>query len=536
MGGAGHAHWGDDRMTRGAKRGAAAVAGMAAAAAVAALAFLWPAPEYGDRPLAPTLAPKPAAVAPGVFLLGGVAPAAAYAVETSDGVVLVDSGLDDSADGVTAQLAEVGLDPGRVRAVLLTHAHADHSLGAGRLRAGGARVYAGRGDCGPLRAGGPREAFFSTFHMPDRQPHPTAVDVELAGGEEIVVGRTRITALAAPGHTPGSICYLLDRGPDGGRVLFTGDVVQHLDGGPDTLGTYAAALPPLYRGDARDYLATLRRLRDLPAPHYVLPGHPRMDAEPQKPRIPPDRWQELLDRGIAEMERLVARFDADGADFLDGTPKELLPGLRYLGDADGAAVYALATPAGVVVWDPPAAGVLAERLKAAGWGDRKVIAALLTSADDTRLVDLPGVVAATGCRVVVGAAGVDRVRGKLPAGAVVVPADEAGSQGWFDGAAVTLQGRGVAPTAYRFALAGKAVLVSGRIPGKFPTIDAEAALTREVRLADGGAEAYVRSLDRLGQLKPDVWLPAVPAHGQNANLYDDDWAKVLKRNREALVW
>jgi hypothetical protein len=31
-------------------------------------------------------------------------------------------------------------------------------------------------------------------------------------------------------------------------------------------------------------------------------------------------------------------------------------------------------------------------------------------------------------------------------------------------------------------------------------------------------------------VNPDLWLPAVPIHGQNANLYDQDWAKVVAQN------
>jgi hypothetical protein len=31
---------------------------------------------------------------------------------------------------------------------------------------------------------------------------------------------------------------------------------------------------------------------------------------------------------------------------------------------------------------------------------------------------------------------------------------------------------------------------------------------------------------------PDLWLPAVPVHGQNANLYDRDWENVLGQNRQ----
>ena len=40
------------------------------------------------------------------------------------------------------------------------------------------------------------------------------------------------------------------------------------------------------------------------------------------------------------MTILQARHEADGADFLDGTPKRLLPDLYYLGDFQGNAVYA----------------------------------------------------------------------------------------------------------------------------------------------------------------------------------------------------
>ena len=49
--------------------------------------------------------------------------------------------------------------------------------------------------------------------------------------------------IATPGHTPGSVCYLLDRGRL--RVLFSGDVIIHL--GPRTLGTYTTYLAPRCR-------------------------------------------------------------------------------------------------------------------------------------------------------------------------------------------------------------------------------------------------------------------------------------------------
>ena len=56
------------------------------------------------------------------------------------------------------------------------------------------------------------------------------------------------------------------------------------------LGTYSAYLSPRYRGNAKDYLDTLERLRQMPVPDLVLPGHPRADVSPQSPCLSQERW------------------------------------------------------------------------------------------------------------------------------------------------------------------------------------------------------------------------------------------------------
>jgi metallo-beta-lactamase class B len=486
--------------------------------------------------VARVLVPEAVAVAPRIYLLGKMSPAAAYVVDTADGLVLIDSGLDAGAEDVTSQLAALGLDAGRLRAILLTHGHADHSLGARSLRQRtGAKVYAGRADCPPLRAGEPRVAFFSNYHMPERSPHPTTVDVELAGDEVLAFGDTRFRALATPGHTPGSVCYLLER-PDL-RALFTGDVIMHLGPGSGNLGTYAAYLPPLYRGNARDYLASLRRLRALAVPDLVLPGHPGMDRVPASPRLTAGRWQALLEEGIAEMEQLLARYEADGASFLDGIPKKLLPGLHYLGDCGGSAVYALDTPGGLFLFDAPGGPALvdflARRFKELGWEGRKPSAVILTSADERATAGLAALVKGSGCRIVAPKAGVEEVRRLCPAGVAVLTAEDLEKGGGFEVRAIPLGGRGLAPVAYRLRWAGKTVLVTGRIPEKKPRLEIE-----NLRRALGGdstrREQYAAALDRLAPVAPDLWLPAVPVDGQNANVYDREWAETLAANREVL--
>src|SRR5262249_31541573 len=160
----------------------------------------------------PRLDFAPVTLARGLHLLGGLSPAAAYVVETPAGLVLIDAGLEPDAHSVKAQMTSLRLDWRQLRAILLTHAHGDHSGGAEHLRAAtGARIYAGSGDSAVLRAGGPRDAIYSTFFVPDDiRPVRTVVDVELHGGETLEFGDAHFRTIAAPGHTPGSVCYLLE--------------------------------------------------------------------------------------------------------------------------------------------------------------------------------------------------------------------------------------------------------------------------------------------------------------------------------------
>jgi glyoxylase-like metal-dependent hydrolase (beta-lactamase superfamily II) len=390
----------------------------------------------------PTLRPQALTIVPGVHLLGGLSPSAAYVVETSDGLILVDSGLDRNAAQVKAQMAALKLDWRKIRAILLTHVHGDHSGGAEFLRrATGAKVYAGAGDANVLHAGAPRAAFFSTFYMGSQVPHPTTVDVALQGNETLTFGDVRVRVLAMPGHTPGSVCYLAER--DGRRLLFGGDVILMLRGDEPPrnelrkpLGTYSAYLAPCYRGNARDFLASLRRLRELPVPDLVLPGHPRADPTPQSPALSQSRWEAMLDGGIRDMEELLARYERDGADFLDGQAKRLLPDLYYFGEFRGWAVYGFFAGSRFFVVDAPGGPGLSEflnaRLEQLGRKGVAPTAVLLTSCRPEAVAGLRELAEKCHPTVFASTAGLDRIRELCPAGTTVRPAEELPAQGWFD--------------------------------------------------------------------------------------------------------
>jgi len=378
--------------------------------------------------------------------------------------------------------------------------------------------------------------------MPRETPHQTGVDAELDGGEVIVVGGVRFRAVATPGHTPGSICYLMERGPL--RALFSGDVIMMLRGDEKPyselgkpLGTYAAYLAPRYGGDAKTYLSSLRLLRALPVPDLVLPGHPRADPTPQSPVLSQAGWEALLDRGIQDMEQLLARYERDGALFLDDEPKRLLPDLYYLGDFHSRAVYGFfASPKFVVVDAPGGRGLvdfLHARLRQLGQSPAEPTAVLLTSCGPGAMAGLPELIERCRVQVVAPPQGIRIVRESCPAGTVVLSADDLPKLGWLAIRPVPLRGRGLSPMAYQLSWAQKTVLFSGQIPIKV-NYEAQEALFSDFLAARGDVPDYCSSLEVLRAVKPDLWLPAIPSDGQNANLYDNEWEQIIADNRVAI--
>lgn len=123
----------------------------------------------------------------------------------------------DAPHDVDAIMAVVG--DRAVRAILLTHAHDDHSRKAPELRE---RVVA------PIMLHPDDRPLWELTHPQDDRGH--LWDVDLGDGFEIMVGGTLLRALHTPGHAPGAVCF---HAPSLGAV-FTGDTL--FQGGPGATG------------------------------------------------------------------------------------------------------------------------------------------------------------------------------------------------------------------------------------------------------------------------------------------------------------
>lgn len=147
-----------------------------------------------------------------------------------------------------------GMDIERLDYILLTHGHHDHTLGLASLREHfGGRIVMHESET----------AFLSDDALSLRHPAfgsmPRAenADVSVRDGDTLPFGDGCIRVLHTPGHTRGSVCYLL------GDVLFAGDTLFQESVGRTDLPT----------GNTAQLLQSVRRLAALEGDCRVLPGH-----------------------------------------------------------------------------------------------------------------------------------------------------------------------------------------------------------------------------------------------------------------------
>ena len=84
---------------------------------------------------------KVKAILPGLYMLPGMVNV--YLIAEPDGYVLIDTGFPKSAEKILKGIETVGVAPGQIRHIILTHGHPDHIGSAAALKkATGATVYA----------------------------------------------------------------------------------------------------------------------------------------------------------------------------------------------------------------------------------------------------------------------------------------------------------------------------------------------------------------------------------------------------------
>jgi hydroxyacylglutathione hydrolase len=133
--------------------------------------------------------------------------------------IAVDAGY--SAKAVSRELRRLAVDPSSVTHLFLTHTDLDHAGGLALLSH--AQIFLSSAEEQMIDG---RTARFLGIYRNARIPRPYSL---LQDGDLVAAGKIRIRAIATPGHTPGSMSFLVDE-----KVLFSGDTLTLQNGRVDT--------------------------------------------------------------------------------------------------------------------------------------------------------------------------------------------------------------------------------------------------------------------------------------------------------------
>ncbi len=142
--------------------------------------------------------------------------------------------------------------------ILLTHGHFDHIGGVRTVKEmTGAKVVISKEDEDMLSSPFRSLAAYSGINQ-----RSASADITVSDNDIIELGESKIRVLATPGHTSGSVCYLV------ANELFTGDTLF--------CGSYGRTDFPT--GNSKELVTSLKRLFSLNGNYNVYPGHDELST------------------------------------------------------------------------------------------------------------------------------------------------------------------------------------------------------------------------------------------------------------------
>lgn len=228
---------------------------------------------------------------------------AAYLITGSQGHILIDGAMPESAEQIAGNIRRLGFRIRDVRVLLANHAHMDHAGGlAGLKRLTGARLLASAGDRPELESGrvGYREEYW---------PFPAVkVDGLLRDGAVVRLGTTALTTRLTPGHTRGCTSWTL-------RVREAGRPVDVLFACSLTVAGQPLVGSRLYPDAAADFARTFAKLRGVRADVFLgyhaegfdLPAkRARLEAGDRFAFVDPGETRRRVDAAEAAFRRELA--------------------------------------------------------------------------------------------------------------------------------------------------------------------------------------------------------------------------------------
>ncbi len=171
-----------------------------------------------------------------------------YLISSDCGAVIIDPG--QMNDEIRQFIND---NNGKEIAILLTHNHFDHILGANEARnLSHGKIYISEADANGLADGSVNlcERFCIDFE-------PFVADCTLSDNQVLTIGDINIKVMVTPGHSKGSACYVI------GDWIFSGD----------TLFRMSVGRTDFFGGNSVELADSLKRLGEIKGDFDVYSGH-----------------------------------------------------------------------------------------------------------------------------------------------------------------------------------------------------------------------------------------------------------------------
>lgn len=233
----------------------------------------------------------------GPIYLVGTKGLSEYLLKTTEGLILINTGMPGSGPLTAASIMRLGFDPKDLKLILVGHAHIDHAGAVAYLqKTYKAKVAIIKEEQALLESGGRTDFFYSEY--PEFLFEPAKADIVFNDQSQLKVGDVTLTALLTNGHTQGSTTFVTnvtDNGKSYNVVFVNGLTIN-----PGyRLGTDVASYP----GIAENYRHTLEVLESLKpdiwlAPHNEMYGfeakHARAEKEGAQAYVDPEGYRQYL--------------------------------------------------------------------------------------------------------------------------------------------------------------------------------------------------------------------------------------------------
>jgi len=172
-----------------------------------------------------------------------------FLVKNGSTYIAIDAG--NNAEHIHQELNRLHIDPKSVAAVLLTHSDVDHIAGLSLFE--NAVIYLSRAEEQMITGQTSRFLF-----MKNKLNYAHEL---LEDNQVFTISGLKIKGILAPGHTPGSMCYLIND-----TWLFTGDSMSIKNG-------KVKEFNKIFNMDTQIQQKSLEKLADLPGVEYLFTAH-----------------------------------------------------------------------------------------------------------------------------------------------------------------------------------------------------------------------------------------------------------------------